>query len=133
MKQLFIVAVIITMCTGSLEAAEGKWIQGEGLSSCGSWTHARQRNWSNRMSKEQWVAGYLSSANTFMEAMWGLLGGGDSKDNSPDFLKGGDWEGEMVWIDNYCRAKPLNQISQAAAELSMELIGRHLPPKPASR
>ena len=58
----------------------------------------------------QWVAGYLSGSN--VEA------------DQPDVLVGTDFDGLMAWIDNYCRANPLDLVGTAALKLFDELKSR---------
>jgi hypothetical protein len=68
---------------------------------------------------ENWVGGYLSHAN--------LVGHPNVPDdpNIPDILIGLDRDGVKAWIDNYCSAHPLDQVSAAAGALEQELKNRH--------
>jgi hypothetical protein len=61
----------------------------------------------------QWVAGYLSAANNVAFV-----------NDKEDVLKGSDFDGLMAWIDNYCRANPLDTVEKAAVQLLAELIVR---------
>jgi hypothetical protein len=72
---------------------------GEGVTSCGSWTQARQTRSLQQGRLVQWVAGYLSGANM-------------DDDTKPEALLGTDFNGLMAWIDNYCQAHPLNNVFQ---------------------
>jgi hypothetical protein len=71
------------------------------------------------MLMEQWVVGFLSGIN------WT----GGAVADVPDLLKGRDFDGFMAWIDNYCRAHPLNKLDEASSELLLEL-GRRTASKP---
>ena len=42
---------------------------------------------------------------------------GPEQTSFPDFLVGTDFDGLMVWIDNYCRANPLDTIGAAEVAL----------------
>jgi hypothetical protein len=77
---------------------------GAGLSSCGAWT-ADRRNPSGVAALEdsQWVVGFLSGMG-FVHA------------NDDDPLVGVDAEAVLAWIDNYCRAKPLEKIEHATIQ-----------------
>jgi len=81
---------------------------GSGTGSCGSWTADRQPSGSGTAGgagtflKEQWVLGFLS-------------GVGFVHERGDDPLRGMDVQGVLAWIDNYCRAHPIEPISTAAA------------------
>ena len=45
-------------------------------------------------------------------------------DGETDFLKGNDADGVYAWMDNYCRAHPLDSLPVAAAPLIRELFDR---------
>jgi hypothetical protein len=89
-------------------AAETKHMLGLGGSSCGSWTKASPVT---RSLAQQWVVGYLAGLNS-------------QTPDDLDFIKGADFDGLMSWIDNYCRAHPIESINTAANELSTELLRR---------
>jgi hypothetical protein len=88
---------------------KGRIVFGQGTNSCGAWTRARETK-SGVGLYVQWVAGYLSGSNM--------------NDQEPDALIGTDFDGVMAWIDNYCRAKPLEPVITAAEELLKELRSR---------
>ncbi len=78
-------------------------IYGAGTKSCGSWTRERSTEVMSplRVNMEAWILGFLTGAG-WMEQL--ELGEGDA-------------EGKFAWIDNYCKAKPLDSIDSAAAGL----------------
>jgi hypothetical protein len=47
----------------------------------------------------------------------------------PDFFAKVDAEGMLGWVDNYCRAHPINNVQRAAEQLVIELIVRTMLPK----
>jgi hypothetical protein len=77
---------------------------GVGTNSCGAWTSARAgSNPYLKLAAEQWVVGYLSGVG---------FAGAPEGDNP---LNEVDADGVWAWMDNYCRAKPLDSIATAGA------------------
>jgi hypothetical protein len=112
-KRLYVVCVAVAVSAGS-PLAQTKRVFGAGWnSSCGLWTQVRKTSSPERELNEQWIAGYLSDANEI-----------DLPD-TPDLLKGEDFEQLMAWIDNYCLEHPADRLFQAASRLEAELIRRH--------
>jgi hypothetical protein len=99
-----IVAVTMLLVAGQA-FAEPRMTFGNGLKSCGTWTQKRQTNDDSVF--VSWVVGYLSGMNL------------DS--TRPDALLGTDFDGLMGWIDNYCRANPLQSIAIAGTVLMRQL------------
>ena len=85
-----------------------KIIFGEAGTTCRTWTQARQTKSRKAGLSAQWIAGYLSGSN--VEA-----------DHPADVLVGTNFDGLMAWIDNYCRANPLDLVGTAALTLFDEL------------
>jgi hypothetical protein len=79
--------------------------------SCGTWTQARANQQSPYM--EYWAIGFVSGAH-FMRHIEGATG----------ILDGGDAQAIYIWIDNYCRSKPLDAFPQALFVLVTELKKR---------
>jgi hypothetical protein len=103
-------AVMVTATTGPASAQsnqEGHLIMGQGTWSCGVWTEARSTK-----------ALVLSAANA------GVVSDKLITPYGPDILKGKDFEGLMAWVDNFCRAHPLDPIGTAAIALVGELRSR---------
>ena len=108
-----LVVAAIMLVAASLEAsAQSRIIFGEAGTSCGTWTQARQTKSRKAGLSAQWVAGYLSGSNV------------QADDNYPDALVGTDFDGLMAWVDNYCRANPLDLVGTAALKLFDELQSR---------
>jgi hypothetical protein len=86
----------------SAEAAQpGNYnLLGSGTISCGTWTVWRRVGRASL--PEQWILGFLSGV--------GYEGGGG--DNP---LNGVDADAVWAWMDNYCRANPLDHVANAGA------------------
>ena len=75
---------------------------GAGLDSCGTWTADRRSpGGSAALQDEQWVLGFLTGA-------------ADIGPIDADPMRDVDAHAIWAWIDNYCRAKPLDKIIKAA-------------------
>lgn len=75
---------------------------GAGVDSCGTWTADRRSpNSAAALQDGQWVLGFLSGI------------GYEGRDDV-DPLQGLDAQAVWAWTDNYCRAEPLLNISDAA-------------------
>jgi hypothetical protein len=98
-----LLAAVVISITGTGQAAATFYLMGNGVTSCGSWTAARRDG--QALSREQWVLGFLSGV--------GYRGAADGKDPS-DPLNGMDAAGIFAWIDNYCQARPISELSDAA-------------------
>ena len=103
-------AFLLLVGASAHASAQPKMIFGQGLNSCGTWTEARRTKSFNAGLSAQWVAGYLSGMNVESDA--------------PNFLAGTDFDGLVAWIDNYCRANPLDAIANAAIALKNALKAR---------
>ncbi len=75
---------------------------GAATESCGSWSASRRANNVRSWVTEQWVLGFLS----------GVAYAASS--SGPDPLTGVDDEAVWAWVDNYCRAHPLDWLLHAA-------------------
>jgi hypothetical protein len=75
---------------------------GPGVISCGTWTAERRTpNAITAVMAESWVLGFLSGI--------GFVGQSGS-----DPLHGSHAEAVSAWIDNYCKANPLDSVGKAA-------------------
>jgi hypothetical protein len=92
-------------------------VLGLGNKSCGSWIEARRANNVTSDIFEGWIAGFLSGSNSIAAHTAGI-------DILSEASTQGDAQGLWAWIDNYCRAHPLNSIAAAADALGAELIRR---------
>lgn len=110
--RLFVLASMLLIAANFAFAQQVRTI-GAGLETCGKWTQDRGANtleakigWSQA---SHWVSGYLSGVFLSLEF---------------DPLKNTDGPAILGWLDNYCRAHPLDTISQASGKLAVELIRR---------
>lgn len=82
---------------------------------CGIWL--QKDNDYLRMGSEGWLLGYLSGQNMVLHTLKNKkFGDALQKINSAKQI--------FLWMDNYCRANPLNDISTGANELMVELMKR---------
>jgi hypothetical protein len=84
---------------------------GQGNRSCGSWTQVRSTKSAQNGLYAQWLAGFVSGVN------WAIT-------DPPDILTGMDFEALAAWVDNYCKANPIERVSTAAIMLVQELQAR---------
>ena len=108
-KGLFISLIACLSCVaGNPEASQVR-----GYASCGEWT--QQHTGSGTAStwvgaaQEKWILGYLSG--------WAMS-------SDKDFMRDVDTASVSLWVTNYCRANPLNDVADAGLELGHELIRR---------
>ena len=84
------------------------------MESCRVWTktqaHRSQRFDVDVATEAAWVNGFISAFNFYQ-------GGADVAQST-------DVDGYLAWIDNYCAAHPLDQISSAVIKLIEELSQR---------
>jgi hypothetical protein len=85
---------------------------GDGSNSCGAWTQERATDTQRVQLWKGWLLGFLSGAN-----IW---------DSNADFLltQKLDAAALYAWMDNYCRAHPLDTVYFAAIKLVVELQSR---------
>jgi hypothetical protein len=110
-----LIVLLGTSTVFAQQSGENRVMFGAGDTSCGTWTKLRPAGAlkpNESVPAEfgvlfMWVVGYMSGANT--------------DPSYPDALLGKDLVGLIGWIDNYCRANPLKNISSAASSLIIEL------------
>ena len=117
----FFIAGLLGIVVNMPAQGETRTVIGAGMG-CGDWTRARlseQRGNNNvgdlihRYQMFAWVTGYLSGANEISQG--------------PDFLTertGTSTSAIEGWIDNYCKANPLDSMAIAAAALKTDLQTR---------
>jgi hypothetical protein len=120
MRFLATLLVAATLVTFSEVPALSKiTIIGLGTQSCGNWTEERRSKGSPaEMALTTWVVGYLSGVNEVLNEAY----------KQPDLLQAKDVTAYWAWIDNYCRANPLDTVYLASTNLVKDLIKR-APPK----
>jgi hypothetical protein len=80
-----------------------------GMPSCGTWVQTRQAGDMASIGNRLWLIGFLS----------GVAAG-----TQKDLLKTTDNDSITLWMDNYCRANPLNDLEDGAETLAKELMKR---------
>jgi hypothetical protein len=105
MKQCVLILVLLfgLVSTHSVGAP----IDSIGARSCGQWVEARTT--CQNVSAEAWLVGFLS----------GLADG-----MNKNFLVDADADSLFLWVDNYCKANPLDYTTTAGQKLAVTLMKR---------
>jgi hypothetical protein len=90
-------------------SASAQMVLGPGVVSCGTWTSERNEDRPTSRLTEAWVLGFVSAFTVY------------GPQPSDDISKGTDANSLMAWIDDYCRANPLKDVSEATVALIREL------------
>jgi hypothetical protein len=103
---LLLTVLSVSLVTGFAEDAGAFQVIGAGAASCGTWTKYRSDPQAHFVASVEvnWVLGFLSGI--------GYARAG------ADPLRGMDPAGVSGWIDNYCRAHPIDPIHLAAVAFS---------------
>lgn len=99
MRAFALLVLLAVVLPGPAEAFN---LIGQGTQSCGTWTATRRAG--KAFGFEQWVLGFLSGV--------GWIGPDDP-------MLGTDAEGVWAWIDNYCRAHPIDPLANAAGQFDI--------------
>ena len=112
--------VMALFLTGYVSISFGAetYVGGAGASVCGTWSEARRGPMTSQtVIQEQmmvsWVMGFVSAMNN------------EYAEQFPNFtqkFKRIGPDGITGWMDNYCRANPINSVNDAAMSLVLELI-----------
>ena len=114
---LAVVVALLFSAGAAWKAEAGEYkILGPGNKSCGAWIAESKKQALLYYQNSGWVLGYISAFNT-----WGPL---EKKPGVSHISKGTDVDGLFAWIDNWCRANPLDWISDASVALIKQLIKR---------
>lgn len=105
------IAALLLAVAQPSSSADGIMIFGLGLTSCGSWTAAKTEGW-HRDAYISWLAGFLSGINAAGVGRYG------------NAVQGTDMNGLIGWVDNYCAAHPLDNVSAAAENLGVVFLKR---------
>jgi len=84
-----------------------------GVPSCGAWI--KQRAADKEIYEAGWLAGFLSGISTSL---------GNQRVKGRDFLEDADMDSISLWVDNYCRDNPLDNLSTAGDRLVRTLINK---------
>ncbi|TSP13931.1 hypothetical protein [Cupriavidus campinensis] len=108
------VAAILTLCAPLAHADGSTGTTTFGRSDCGQWIASPTET------KKAWLLGYLSGTNMWNDMQIQYRSGG--KDMGPDILGRVQSADQIyVWMDNYCRANPLRDVTDGAFILWTEL------------
>jgi hypothetical protein len=114
LKSLGAVAAAAALCgviTTSTHSAEYR-VVGYGNTSCGTWmTDRKEKSWLASIDSA-WVEGFITAMDT----------------NNPKInraTRATDSDGLAAWIDIYCAAHPLDNLSRASEELALALESNH--------
>lgn len=113
MKRVVLVALFMAVAlpAGAADQNRGHNILGVGINSCGIWQEDRKKDGLGSRVHENWVVGYISGYNAWV-------------DGKADISEGTDVPGLLAWIDNYCAQNPLDKIATAANALINHLRSR---------
>ncbi|PWK38440.1 hypothetical protein [Cupriavidus plantarum] len=112
MKKLIAVGIAATTLLGATAAHASTTF---GMPDCGQWLA------SHTPTRQAWLLGYLSGANSWNDMQIQLHSGG--KDLGPDILgKVNSADQIYAWMENYCRASPMRDVTDGAFILFTELM-----------
>lgn len=85
-------------------------IRGSGTKSCGKWVEDHQKQTMAGLADDSWLMGYITAVNAHVLT------------KSSDIAAGTDLAGMVGWMNNHCRAHPLDSVDTAANELVLALL-----------
>lgn len=85
-----------------------------GAPSCGEWVAHREKSDTLALGNGYWLLGYLS---------------GIAVGTGKEFLSGTDNSAINAWMDKYCQAHPLKDLSSGGSALAAELLKSRRTPK----
>ena len=103
MKRIKVILVLLTLVTSNANA-----VTGFGVPDCGEWITKHS------VAHKSWLLGYISASSSYV----------DSYENKDPYSKITSAEQIFLWMDNYCKANPLNDVRAGAIMLGYELDGR---------
>ncbi len=114
MKKLIPIAALalVSTCAWSSEYTN----IGEGTNSCGSFISDKKEGGHRLGLNYQWMSGYITGVNNRRAIA--------DPNKESNLGSGLDSESMLLWLENYCRANPLNNLENAAGALVSELIKR---------
>ena len=109
MKQIYLaVLILFAIVTPASALDKDTNYRVMGALSCGEWVKERKEDGWETVVTISWVSGYLTAYNLLAPDTYNILGNTDR-------------ESVYLWIDNYCQANPLNDLSDAMVHLAIEL------------
>jgi len=100
-----LLAITTLLCIG-LTASIAEAVLIRGATSCGTWVAQTKEDGILISATRMWLIGYLS---------------GRVMESGRDVMRGTDNPSFYLWVDNYCKANPLNDIADAGDALFSEL------------
>jgi len=113
MNKYIVAGVMLVWVTSTMAADDAGifTIMGSGTKSCGSVVEAHEEDdWGKRINSE-WVNGYITSYNNY-------------EHTGQDVAKGIGAAAIDLWIYNYCKENPLDNLQDATRELVNEFVLR---------
>ena len=116
--------IVVSVLYPTLGFAQTYFSFGEGSASCGEFLEAAEAERKARPPTARSTQVYNREYDAFIMFADGFLTGANVWDTTHSELgKGTDMQRRMAWIENYCRAKPLDQFSNAVISLRVYLRG----------
>ena len=115
-RSITAVAAALGLLTASAATAQAQKVRIYGVApipSCETWTTARKAGSAAQL--ESWALGFVSGFNFY------------SPDSRGDIAPNTDAKALLSWVDQYCRAKPLDNVLHATTKLVRELKARAAP------
>lgn len=98
----------VLLLVGLLVSTGATAVSTMGNTSCGRWVKDRSASsLRDQLAGDSWLIGYLNGV-----AAW----------SDVDILNQVDGESLMLWMDNYCKANPLESVAHGGMVLGVELM-----------
>jgi hypothetical protein len=111
-KLAFALALALATIASSPALAQSPMmVMGSGNISCGTWVDHRRHSAVLSLADEAWVQGFITAYNAYVAPDGGVHASIDAG-------------GVSGWVDNHCRAYPLDTLAMAAQYLVEELKRR---------
>jgi hypothetical protein len=113
MIRTLLLGLVLGIAAADGACAQGRSTYGFSSTSCGQWQKYRTAKDTGSLQLEAYIGGFLSGYNF--------------ASTGPDILAGTPNDRGVsihIWIDNYCRDKPLDLLTQALVALKNELLAR---------
>jgi hypothetical protein len=81
------------------------WIYGVGRQACTTYLEARKAGGIEELSYKNWIMGYITAVNQNSADTYNILGQYD-------------FQGAMVWLDQYCQKNPGSNMYMAVANMT---------------
>ncbi|HKI63721.1 MAG TPA: hypothetical protein VKA16_03755 [Burkholderiales bacterium] len=111
MKGLILAATLLATMPGAWARDATGSFETVGAKSCGSFLQDRQAHGWAYDADTAWVTGYVTAYNALTPDTGNILGDTDVS-------------GAMLWLQNYCKANPSNDLAEGMLALTAELYPR---------